>query len=113
LVSTPRRPRGLLFRIRPGASRSQLNASALQLALDGVEGDLKGEHANRCPADDSGASKDQERLHTELSNDGGAIPANGDAAVMVNFLPASRQCFGIDETPRQQPAAAHPPTNMR
>jgi hypothetical protein len=70
---------------------------ALQLALYGVEGDLKWEYRKRRPADDSGTSKDQERRHLNS-------PQNGVAtrmAATVNILPAGQVgsvFVGIDVT---------------
>ena len=62
----------------------KLDTLTLQLALNGVEGDLKREYRKRRPADDGGASKDQERRHS---------PQNGVAtrmAATVNILPAGQ-----------------------
>jgi hypothetical protein len=67
---------------------------ALQLALNGVEGDLKWEHDKRRPADDGGAEGTGRALF-ELSNDGVALPANRDAAVAVNILPEVWQAGSV------------------
>jgi len=68
------------------ASRSQLDTLALQLALNGVEGDLKREYRKRRPADDGGASKDQERRHLNSPQIGVATRM----AATVNILPAGQ-----------------------
>ena len=69
-----------------GDRRLTVDTLAPQLALNGVEGDLKREYRKRRPADDGGASKDQERRHLNS-------PQNGVAtrmAATVNFLPAGQ-----------------------
>jgi hypothetical protein len=44
-------------------SRSQLDISPLELALDDIESDFKREHGERCPTDDRSSRQDQERRH--------------------------------------------------
>ena len=91
----------------------KLDTLTLQLALNGVEGDLKREYLKPRPADDGGASKDQERRHLNS-------PQNGVAtrmAATVNILPAGQTgsiFLGLmwryaphraasDDTPARQP----------
>ena len=50
------------------ASRSRLDASPLQFALDDIESYLKREHGERRPTDDRGSRQDQKRRHVNLSN---------------------------------------------
>jgi hypothetical protein len=59
---------------------------ALQLALNSVKGDLKREYRKRRPADDGGASKDQERRHLDSPQNGVAT----SVATTVNILPADQ-----------------------
>ena len=50
------------------ASRSWLDTSPLQFALDDIESYLKREHGERRPTDDCGSRQDQKRRHLNLSN---------------------------------------------
>ena len=50
------------------ASRSRLDTSPLQFALDDIESHLKREHGERRPTDDRGSRQDQKRRHLNLSN---------------------------------------------
>ena len=50
------------------ASRSRLDTSPLQFALDDIESYLKREHGERRPTDDRGSRQDQKRRHVNLSN---------------------------------------------
>jgi len=50
------------------ASRSGLDTSPLQFALDDIESYLKREHGERRPTDDRGSRQDQKRRHLNLSN---------------------------------------------
>jgi len=50
------------------ASRSRLDTSPLQFALDDIESYLKREHGERRPTDDRGSRQDQKRRHLNLSN---------------------------------------------
>jgi len=50
------------------ASRSRLDASPLQFALDDIESYLKREHGERRPTDDRGSRQDQKGRHLNLSN---------------------------------------------
>ena len=50
------------------ASRSGLDTSRLQFALDDIESYLKREHGERRPTDDRGSRQDQKRRHLNLSN---------------------------------------------
>jgi len=71
-----------------GASRSQLDTLALQLALNGIEGDLKREHGKCRPADYGGASKDQERRHLNTPAMASHSRQTRMPPLMVNILPA-------------------------
>ena len=48
------------------ASRSRLDTSPLQLALDDIESHLKWEHGKRRPTDDRSSRQDQKRRHLNL-----------------------------------------------
>ena len=48
------------------ASRSRLDTSPLQFALDDIESHLKREHGERRPTDDRGSRQDQKRRHLNL-----------------------------------------------
>jgi len=50
------------------ASRSRLDTSPLQFAVDDIESYLKREHGERRPTDDRGSRQDQKRRHVNLSN---------------------------------------------
>jgi hypothetical protein len=61
-----------------GDRRLTVDTLAPQLALNGVEGDLKWEYRKPRPADDGGASKDQERRHLNSPQNGVATRIGRD-----------------------------------
>ena len=77
------------------ASSSQLDTLALQLALNGVEGDLKREYRKPRPTDDGGASKDQERRHLNSPQNGVATRIGRDGQHPPRGV-MSAVFFGID-----------------